>query len=163
MLAEAAEEDEDMFNAIQIGPAVIESDGYTCGECGKNEITKESMKEHLNTSHGHNICLESTSDITYVRSADDAIKKKLELYEEAIMNLKSYKQKIIEEKQKMKDEKNKEIKYLENERDKYYRLHEKAKDSFYRLQGLNVNRIQTVLENSKLRIEANSAVNSQNT
>ena len=40
MLAEAAEDDEETFNAIHSGPAVIESDGYTCGECGKNEITK---------------------------------------------------------------------------------------------------------------------------
>ena len=34
MLAEAAEEN--ILNEIQVGAAIIESDGYTCGECGKN-------------------------------------------------------------------------------------------------------------------------------
>ena len=87
------------------------------------------------------------------------MKKKVDLYEEAIKNLTSSKEKIIKEKHTIKEEKDKEIRTLENDRDKLYRLHEKAKDSFYRLQGLNVNRIHTVLENTKLRKAAEDSSN----
>ena len=49
------------------------------------------------------------------------------------------------------------IKKVEDDRDKYYRLNERAKDAYFRLQGLNVNRIHTVIENKKLREEALSS------
>ena len=64
---------------------------------------------------------------------------------------------LLADKQSLRDDKNKIIKTLENNRDKYYRLNERAKDSFYRLQGLNVNRIHTVIENTKLKNKQKSS------
>ena len=70
-----------------------------------------------------------------------------ELYGEAIKNLTNTEDKIIREKHIMKEDKYKEIRTLEDDREKLYRLHKKEKDSYYRLQGLNVNRVHTVIEN----------------
>ena len=81
----------------------------------------------------------------------------MELQEDTIKKLKYSKNMLIEDKQKPKYTKNMEIKKQEDDRDKYYRLNERAKDIFCRLQGLNVNRIHTVLENNKLKEEAKSS------
>lgn len=156
LLEEAFEDGNNITKEISTEVDLIECDGYTCGECGKNEILKDEMKMHLNQSHGHDISLKNTPSVTDIKSGEEALRKKVELYEEAIQNLKYTKQKIIEEKQAMKEDKDKPIRTLENDRDKLYRLNERAKDSFYRLQGLNVNRIHTVIENTKLKEEATS-------
>ena len=63
---------------------------------------------HLNQSHGHDISLKNTPSVTDIKSGEEALRKKVELYEEAIQNLKYTKQKIIEEKQAMKEDKDKE-------------------------------------------------------
>ena len=112
---------------------------------------KEVIKKHLNQTHGHQISLQETPSLTDIKSGEAALKKKVELYEEAIKNLTNTKDKIIRENQIMKEDIDKEIRTLEGDRDKLYRQHEKAKDSFYRLQGLNVNMIDTVIENEELR------------
>ena len=138
---------------------IIECDGYTCGECGKNVSIKEEMKKHLNQVHGHQISHEDTPSVAEIQSGEGALKKKVELYEEAIKNLTNTKEKMILKNLTIKEDKNKEIKTLENDRDKFYRLHEKAKDSYYRLQGLNVNRIETVIENKELRKVADDSTN----
>lgn len=89
-----------------------------------------------------------------VKPVEKASKKKVELLEEAIRKLQHSKKMLTVDKQIIKESKNKEIKRLEDDRDKYYRLNKRAKDSFYCLQGLNVNRIQTVIENNRI-IEEN--------
>ena len=150
LLEEAMEDADNISIETLTGAEIIECDGYTCGECGKNEVRKEEMKKHLNQNHGHQLSMENTPSVIDIRSGEEVLKKKVELYEEAIKNLTNIKEKIVNEKHTMKEEKDKEIRTLENDRDKFYRLHEKAKDSFYRLQGLNVNRIQTVIENKEL-------------
>ena len=66
-------------------------------------------------------------------------------------------QKIIDDKQKFKANSKKVIKKLEDDRDIYYRLNERAKDAYFRLQGLNVKRLHTVIENNKLKEEAQSS------
>ena len=157
LLEEVIEDADITTKETLTGAEIIECDGYTCGECGKNEVLKEEMKKHLNESHGHQLSLENTPSVNYIKSGEEVSKKKVELYEEAIKNLINTKEKIVKDKNTMKEEKDKEIRTLENDRDKLYRLHEKAKDSFYRLQGLNVNRIQTVVENTELRKAAENS------
>ena len=157
LLLEAEEGmDESSRDIMQVND-LIESDGYTCGECGKNCNILEDMKDHLNKSHGHQISLEDTPSVISVKPGEKALKKKVELLEEAMKKLQESKKILSEDKQKLKESKNKEIKKLENERDKYYCLNERSKDSFYRLQGLNVNRIHTVIENNKLKAEAKTS------
>jgi hypothetical protein len=159
-LLEEAFEDGDNISIETLTEAELtECDGYTCGECGKNVSLKEDMKKHLNDIHGHKISLQETPSVGDLKSGEKALLKKVELYEEAIKNLTNTKEKIIKEKDTLKEEKDKEIKDLENERDKFYRLNEKAKDSYYRLQGLNVNRIHTVIENKELRKAADDNTN----
>ena len=155
-LLEDALEDNNTIEALTRAD-IIECDGYTCGECGINEDIKEEMIYHLNQSHGHKISLQETPSVVGKTSGEEALKKKVSLYEEAIKNLTNAKEKVNKEKDAMKEDKDKEIRALENDRDKVYRLHEKAKDSYFRLQGLNVNRIETVIENKKLREAAESS------
>ena len=130
LLEDVFEDDDNTTTEALTGAEKIECDGYTCGECGKNECLKEEMIKHLNQSHGHQIDQQKTPSVGDIKSGDDALKKKVDLYEEAIKNLTSSKEKIIKEKHTIKEEKDKEIRTLENDRDKLYRLHEKAKDSF---------------------------------
>ena len=151
ILEEAMEEDNNITIDLNEETDVIESDGYTVGECGKNETRKECMIDHINRSHGHKICHKDTPSVFVAKPREEALKKKVDLYKEAIRNVKLTNQRIVEDKQKQKDDKNKEIKKLEDDRDKFWRLHERSKDSYSRLQGLNVNRIHTVIENSKLK------------
>ena len=157
LLIEASVEAEETFIDTMIETDLIESDGYICGECGENSSRKEDMKEHLNNIHGHQISLENTPNVIIFKPIEEALRKKVELQEEAIKKLQNSKKMLLEDKQSLKEDKNKIIKKLEDDRDKFYRLNEKSKDSYYRLQGLNVNRIHTVIENTKLKNEAKSS------
>ena len=159
LLEEACCEGDNLNIETLTGAELIECDGYTCGECGKNVPLKEEIKKHLNDIHGHHISLQNTPSVAELKSGEEALLKKVELYEEAIKNLTNTKEKIIKEKHTLKEDKDKEIKALENDRDKFYRLNEKAKDSYYRLQGLNANRIHTVIENKELRKVADDNTN----
>ena len=118
-LLEDALEDNTTIGALTRAD-IIECDGYTCGECGFNEDMKEGMMNHLNQSHGHNISLQETPSVVGKTSGEEALKKKVSLYEEAIKNLTNTKEKIIKEKDAMKEDKDKKIRTLENDRDKVY-------------------------------------------
>ena len=63
------------------------------------------MNEHLNAIHGYQISLENTPSVMSVKPVEKALKKKVELQEEAIKKLKYYKNMLIEDKQKLKDTK----------------------------------------------------------
>ena len=107
LLLEALEEGDTITKEIITGAQIIDCDGYTCGECGKNEPLKEEMVNYLNLSHGHKIKLQDTPSVTDVKTGFEALKTKVEVNEEAIRNLNSTKQKIIEEKQTLKQVKDK--------------------------------------------------------
>ena len=87
MLIAATEEAEGVNDVNQVETDLTETNKYTCGECGKNEILKEEMKEHLNKIHGHHISLEDTPNVKIIQTTEVALKKKVELYEAAIQNL----------------------------------------------------------------------------
>ena len=53
--------------------------------------------------HGHQISLQETPSVTELKSGEEALRKKVELYEEAIRNLTNTKEKIIKEKHTLKE------------------------------------------------------------
>ena len=91
MLIAETEEGESFLDNNSVKNYLTESDEYICGECGKHKRLKEEMKEHPNDTHGHNISLEDTTYVKVNKPSEDVMKKKVELYETAVKNLKQTK------------------------------------------------------------------------
>ena len=99
LLLEAEEGmDESSRDIMQITD-LIESDGYICGECGKNCNLLEDMKDHLNKSHGLQISLQDTPSVISVKPGKKALNKKVELLVEAMKKLRDSRKMLTEDKQ----------------------------------------------------------------
>ena len=72
LLVEAAEGLDESTNSIIIEPDFIKSDGYTCGECGKNCTIKEDINDNIDEICWHQICLDNTPNVISVKPVKKA-------------------------------------------------------------------------------------------